>query len=67
MKTNLKNKKWCWVATEIKGGWRLKLEAGSETYNLSGLVLTTMEAVKEITGGHRIVFAHLKNSKFGPF
>lgn len=59
------NKKWCWVATEVKGGWRLKLAYGPKDYNLKGLILKSYEAVEEITGTKgKVVFVHLKNSKF---
>ncbi len=59
-------KKWCWVATEVKGGWRLKLAYGPKDYNLKGLVLKTEEEVEAIVNGEggKIVFVHLKNTKF---
>ena len=58
-------KKWCWVATETKNGWRLKLAYGNKDYNLKGLVLKTDE-VNAITLNKigKTVFVHLKNTKF---
>lgn len=57
-------KKWCWVATEVKGGWRLKLAYGSKDYYLSGLVLNQKSLIN-ITGKRgKIVFLHLKNTKY---
>lgn len=57
-------KKWCWVATEVKEGWRLKLMYGSKDYNLSGLVLS-MEQIIQVTGKRgKVVFIHLKNTKY---
>ena len=62
----MKFKKWCWVATEVKGGWRLKLAYGSKDFNLVGAVFKTMEEIKKILGedGNNLVFSHLKNTKF---
>ena len=63
MKNHIK-KKWCWVAKEVKGGWRLKLAYGSKDYNLSGLVLN-MKQIIQVTGKRgKIVFVHLKNTKY---
>ena len=58
--------KWCWLATEVKGGWRLKLCYGSKDVNLSGLVFKTIEEIEMITSGQdgKIVFIHLKDSKY---
>lgn len=54
------NKKWCWVATETRKGWRLKLAYGSKDYKLVGFVSSQKEAI-EITGKRgKIVFVHLK-------
>jgi len=62
----MKNKKWCWLATEVKGGWRLKLCYGNKDVNLSGLVFKKMEEIEMITQGEggKIVFIHLKDSKY---
>ncbi len=66
----MKIKKWCWVATEVKGGWRLKLAYGSKDYRLVGAVFKTIEEIKMITKAHdgkvigKIVFVHLKNTKY---
>lgn len=51
--------KWCWVATETKKGWRLKLAYGSKDYNLKGLLLKYSEIIL-ITHNEKIVFVHLK-------
>jgi hypothetical protein len=62
----MKNKKWCWLATEVKGGWRLKLALGNKDYNLVGAVFKTVEDVEMVTHGNNgsIVFVHLKDTKF---
>lgn len=56
--------KWCWVATETKSGWRLKLSIGAGEYKLVGAVFSTIEEVEKITNGTdgKIVFIHLKNN-----
>lgn len=56
----------CWIATEVKGGWRLKLSYGPRDYNLKGLVLKTYEQVDAIAGSTPIVFIHLKKTKYAP-
>ena len=43
MKTN---KKWCFVAKEVKGGWRLKLAYGSKDYPVRGVVFKKMEEIE---------------------
>jgi hypothetical protein len=63
-KTNLMKSKWCWVATQIAGGWRLKLSIGEKKandINLSGLVLATEQEVKKIVKGG-IVFVHKRTT-----
>lgn len=58
----MKGKKWCWVATETKKGWRLRLAFGRKDYKLTGLLLKEESDVKAITGTKgKIVFVHLKN------
>lgn len=53
-------KKYCWVSTETKKGWRLKLAYGARDYSLQGLLLSQKETI-EITGKRgKIVFVHLK-------
>lgn len=56
-------KKNVWVATEAKGGWRLKITVGSRTYKLKGLLIKKTEDVSALLGG-TVVFVHLKNSKY---
>jgi len=54
------NKKWCWVGTETKKGWRLKLAYGSRDFNLKGLLLKEKELI-QVTGKRgKLVFVHLK-------
>jgi len=60
----MKNKKWCWVATETKNGWRLKLACGSRDYKVVGILLD-QKSIIEVTGTRgKIVFVHLKNTKY---
>ena len=56
--------KWCWLSTETKQGWRLKLSAGSKNYNLVGAVFSSIEEVEKVINGTdgKIVFIHLKNN-----
>ena len=61
---SMQNTKWCFVATEVKGGWRLKLAYGAKDYPVKGIVFTTMEEVEQITHDGKVVFIHLKNSKY---
>lgn len=61
MKTS---KKWCFVAREVKGGWRLKLAYGSSDYPVSGAVFKKMEEIEQLTHDGKVVFIHLKNSKY---
>lgn len=56
--------KWCWVSTETKNGWRLRLALGGQDFRLSGLLLRTEADVKRVTGTKgKIVFVHLKDNK----
>jgi len=57
-------KKWCFVAKEVKGGWRLKLVYGSKGYPVSGIVFKKMEEIEQLTHDEKLVFDHLKNSKY---
>jgi len=59
-KINLKKVKWCWVATETKAGWRLKMAIGENSktdIRLEGLLLASESEVKKIVKGN-IVFVH---------
>lgn len=58
------DKKACWVATEVKGGWRLKLAYGPKNYNLKGLVCKTEAEVERIVHNLNTVYVHLKRTKF---
>lgn len=57
-------KKWCFVAREVKGGWRLKLAYGSKDYPVRGVVFRKIEEVERLTHDGKVVFIHLKNSKY---
>lgn len=57
-------KKWCFVAKEVKGGWRLKLAYGSKDYPVRGIVFKKMEDIEQLTHDGKVVFIHLKNSKY---
>ena len=59
--------KWCWVAKETRYGWKVKFACnGSEKdFPLSGIILTSIEEVETIFGDSgKVVFIHLKNSKY---
>jgi hypothetical protein len=60
-------KKWCFVAREIKGGWRLKLAYGSKDYPVRGIIFKKMEEIQQLTHDGKIVFVHLNDrcSVFG--
>lgn len=60
----MKNKKWCFVAREVKGGWRLKLAYGAKDYPIRGIVFKTVAEIEELTHKGKVVFVHLKNSAF---
>lgn len=57
-------KKWCFVAKEVKGGWRLKLAYGSKDHPVRGIVFNKMEEVEQLTHDGKVVFIHLKDSKY---
>ncbi len=57
MNSKITKSKWCWVASETKGGWRLKLSVGKTDIRLEGLLLATPEEVKKVAKGN-IVFVH---------
>jgi len=58
--------KYCWFATEVEGGWRLKLAWGAKDYPVTGVVFKTVEEVEMVCHSPKgkVVFVHLKNSKF---
>lgn len=61
----MKNKKWCWLAIEVKGGWRLKLCYGSKDFKLVGAIFKTVEEIETIIETeNKIVFVHLKDTKY---
>jgi hypothetical protein len=53
-------KKWCWLATETKNGWRLKFCADKD-YAVTGALFTNIGQVKKVVGLEKIVFVHLKD------
>lgn len=60
MKPDFIKQKWCWVATQVSKGWRLKLCMGEDpTYDtrLEGILLSSEAEVKRIVKGN-IVFVH---------
>ena len=57
-------KKWCFVAKEVKGGWRLKLAYGSKDYPVRGIIFKNMEDIEQLTHDGKVVFVRLKNSKY---
>lgn len=59
----MKLKKWCWLATETKKGWRLKLALGNKDYNLVGALFESEKDIKKIARSGKIVFIHLKDAK----
>lgn len=64
----MNKQKWCWLAREVKGGWRLSLEIGKYTYkpNPNDIFKTTqlVESFANVFGKGKIVFIHLKDSKY---
>lgn len=42
--------KWCWVATETRQGWRLKLAIGNRDYKIAGLLLASADEVEKVCG-----------------
>jgi len=56
-----KNKKWCWLATETKNGWRIKFCIGSKDYPLRGMLFSSTKEIYEKVCGN-IVFVHLKDN-----
>lgn len=60
----MKNTKWCFVAKEVKEGWRLKLAYGAKDYPVRGITFKTVEEIEQLTHDGKVVFVHLKDSKF---
>lgn len=56
--------KWCFVATEVKDGWRLKLCIGKNDFPISGIVIKSMEDIASLTHDGKVVFVHKKYSKY---
>jgi len=57
--------KWCWVATETKRGWRLKLCIGNKAeYPLRGLLLESQDDVAKVVAQRgKTVYMHLASRK----
>ena len=59
IKFMLEKKKWCWIASQTKSGWRLKLAIGEnkkDDIRLEGLLLSSEEEVKKIVKGSIVFF-----------
>jgi len=54
-------KKWCWVATETRKGWRVKFAADKD-YLLKGTLFKSVKDVEKVLYSGKIVFVHM-NSK----
>ncbi len=66
----MKQKKWCWLAREVKGGWKLRLCIGKHDFiPKPNDIFKTVKAVESfadsfIPSNGKIIFIHLKDSKF---
>lgn len=66
----MKKQKWCWIAREVKGGWVINLCIGKiDLKPHTRKVFKTIKHVENfansvIESSGKIVFIHLKNSKF---
>lgn len=57
--------KWCWVAKEVKDGWKLSLFCNNIEHKVGKALFTKMEEIEMITTSKgKIVFIHLKDSKY---
>jgi hypothetical protein len=54
----MKLKKWCWMATETKKGWRLKFCADKD-YPVRGALFETLEDILMVVESDKIVIIHL--------
>jgi hypothetical protein len=61
---NIKKYKWCWVAKEVKDGWKLSLSVGSTDFKVNGAIFTSIEEIESIFGKSKVVFLQLKNTKY---
>jgi len=59
-------KKACWVATERKKGWRLKLSVGNKDFPVRGLLLASRDDVEIVTYDLGTVYVHLSGTKEAP-
>lgn len=65
-----KNTQWCWLAREVKDGWKVTLEIGKYTFIPNPKeVYKTVKAVEKFANSFlpsdgKIVYMHLKNTKF---
>lgn len=60
MRTTMKAKA-CWVATQTKAGWRLKISIGPKDYPVRGLLLGSEKDVQRACGDLGVVLVHMKN------
>lgn len=62
---NVNKYKWCWVAREVKNGWKLSLSVGSQDFKLNKAIFTSIEEIETLTDtSGKVVFVHLKNTKY---
>jgi hypothetical protein len=56
--------KWCWVATQTRAGWRLKLCVGSRDFPVRGLLLDSVGDVSKVTRGApgKVVYVHMRQT-----
>ncbi|MBU2025170.1 MAG: hypothetical protein ABIC19_00555 [Patescibacteria group bacterium] len=52
--------KFCWVATQTKKGWRIKLCTNQKDFNVRGLLVKSENDIEKILKAG-IVFVHLKD------
>jgi hypothetical protein len=55
----------CWIATETRRGWRVKLSTDYRDFPLSGLLLDSCKDVKQLRG-LSVVFVYLDGSEYRP-
>ena len=53
----------CWLATETRKGWRLKLCVGPMDYPVRGLLLDSDAEVRKVMEKLGTVFVHLKETR----
>lgn len=57
--------KYCWLAKEVKNGWKLYLCVSNKEFPVTGALFTNMLEISQITGHKgKVVYSHLKNTKY---